>query len=164
MPDDPVSFCTEPFDRALRGEVEVVGSQSDHFAAKRVERVCEKKELARSVHVRALPALGVKRVANLDALDLGDDVVISSAADDRTGAQFAHGPGQHVPGSLAGQSGGDVCGDLRLFGNPGVPQLPQAAVGDGSLEIRHMVHRERLQTHAVTLERNRSDFDHESCS
>ena len=39
------------FDRLLRSEVEVVGAQSDHRAAERVERVLEQQQLARRVDV-----------------------------------------------------------------------------------------------------------------
>ena len=79
----PSFLCAERFDRALRDEIELVGAKADDLAAELLERVREQQQLAARVDVAALPALRVPRVADLDAIDVGDDVVKARAADDR---------------------------------------------------------------------------------
>src|SRR5215831_5622709 len=46
MTQDAVTLRTQPLDRSLRREVEVVSPQANHLAAERVERVLEEQELA----------------------------------------------------------------------------------------------------------------------
>src|SRR6267143_470978 len=92
VPDHPVLLRAQRFDRALRTEIEVVGAQAHNLAAQRLEGVREKQQLAGRVHVRALAALRVPGVADLDAVGGRDDVVITGAADDLAALQLAHRP------------------------------------------------------------------------
>src|SRR5438067_9798880 len=71
--DDAVLLRAERLDRALRGEIEIVGAQADDLAAERVERVAEEEQLAHAVEVRLLPASCVPRVADLDPLGFSYD-------------------------------------------------------------------------------------------
>src|SRR5262245_42969680 len=74
--DHAVLLRAERLDRALGAEVEVVGAQADHLAAHFFEAVLEQQELAGGVHVRALHALRVLGVADLDPVGGRDDVVV----------------------------------------------------------------------------------------
>src|SRR5476651_1688491 len=80
--DDAVLLRADPFDRALRAEVEVVRAEANDLAAERLERVREQEPLARRVDVRPLTAGGVPRVPDLHAIDRRHDVVIARRADD----------------------------------------------------------------------------------
>ena len=71
MANHPILLRTQPLDRPLRGEIEIVGAQTDHLAAQRVEGVREQQQLAGRVDVAALPALCIPGVADLDAIDRG---------------------------------------------------------------------------------------------
>ena len=82
MADHTVLLGTKGFDRALGSEIEIVGTESDHLAAERIERVLEEQQLARGVDVAALPPSGVPGPADLDAIDLRNDIVIPRRADD----------------------------------------------------------------------------------
>src|SRR6267378_7856016 len=90
VPDHPVLLRAQRFDRALRGQIEIVGAQAHDPASQRLERMSEKQQLAGRVHVRALAALRVPGVAELDAVGGRDDVVITGAADDLAALQLAH--------------------------------------------------------------------------
>ena len=79
---DAVLLRAEGRDRSLRGEVEVVGAKADNSAAQRIEGMAEQETLARGVDMAALPTAGVPRVTDLDTIDRGNDVVVSSASDD----------------------------------------------------------------------------------
>src|ERR1700748_3109490 len=79
--DDAISLRAETFYRSLRPEIEIVRAQTHDLAAERFERMPEQQEFARGVDVRALTALRIPRVANLDAIERGDDVVIARGAD-----------------------------------------------------------------------------------
>src|SRR5437660_214380 len=100
VPDHPVLLRSQRFDRALRGQVEIVGAQAHDLAAQCLEGVCEKQQLAGAIDVAALPALRVPGVADFDAIGGRDDVVITSAADNLAALQLAHRPRQHVAGPL----------------------------------------------------------------
>src|SRR5512134_1233851 len=82
VPDDAVFLRAESLDRALRREVELVGAKADDLAANRFECVREEQQLAARVDVTALGALRVPRVADLDAVDVGGDIVEARAADE----------------------------------------------------------------------------------
>jgi hypothetical protein len=58
--------------------------------------------------VTALPRGCVPGPADLHPVDRRDDVVVARAADDRVRRELAHRPGQHRPGSLAGECLCDV--------------------------------------------------------
>ena len=77
MPQDTVFLGAQPFDRPLRAEIEVVGPQADDLAAERIEGVRQEQQLARPVDGSALPAVAIPGVADLDAVDGGDDVVVA---------------------------------------------------------------------------------------
>src|SRR5437763_4798311 len=79
VPDHPVLLRSQRFDRALRGQVEIVGAQAHDLAAQCLEGVREKQQLAGAIDVAALPALRVRGVADLDAIGGSDDVVITGA-------------------------------------------------------------------------------------
>src|SRR4026209_132434 len=76
VPDHAVLFGAESLDCALRAKVEVVGGQADGLRAERVEGMPEQQQFARRVDVGALAAFRVEGVANLDAVERADDVVI----------------------------------------------------------------------------------------
>src|SRR2546423_9082897 len=79
MAENAILLGAQRLNRALRGQVEVVCAQADHFAAKRVERMAEQQTLAAGVDMGALPALRVPGVTDLDAVNRGDDVMITGA-------------------------------------------------------------------------------------
>jgi len=56
--DHAILLRAQRLDRALRGEVEIVGTQAHHPAFERIERVLQEQELARGVDVALLPVLG----------------------------------------------------------------------------------------------------------
>jgi len=120
----------------------------------------EQQPFANRVHMRTLPAFSVERIADLDTIDVGDDVVITGASDDRAGSKLANRPGQHVSGLLTGEGVCNVGRYIVRSRNPRVPQFPQTAIHDGGLKCLAMTGRQRLQPHAVTFERNRRKFNH----
>src|SRR6185503_19462864 len=110
-------------------EIEVVGPEPDDAATQRLEGVRQQYQLAGGVDVTSLPPRGVPGVADLDAIDRGDDVVEACASRNRARRQIADRPGEHVAGPLAGQGVGDVGLGLRRLRNEGIPELPETAVG-----------------------------------
>src|ERR1043166_5934996 len=159
MTDHTVLLGAKGFDRALGREIEVVGAEAHHLAAERLERVLEEQQLARGVDVAALPSSGVPGPADLDAIDLRNDVVVPRRADDGVARQLSNGPRQHVTGLLSVERVRDVRRRLIGFGNTREPQLPEAAVGRGSHETVAMIRAERLQTNSVSLERDWRERD-----
>src|SRR6185503_18383132 len=145
--DDAVFLRAERLDRALRREVELVGAKADDLAAELLESVREQQQLATRVDVAALPALRVPRVADLDAVDVGYNVVEARAADDRARREIAHGPRQHAAFALPRERGLDV--GFRLGGrrHGREPEIPQRAVGRGSRELTFVLHAKRLEPH-----------------
>ena len=93
----PGSKC---FDSTLRREIKVVCSQANDSAAESVKRMAEKEQLAYRVDGRALVAFRIPGVADFHAVDIGNNVVVSGRADNRSGLQFAHNPWQHVAVAL----------------------------------------------------------------
>src|SRR5687767_5920055 len=124
----------------------------------------EEQELAGGVHVAALPASRVPRVADLDAVDLCDDVVIARGTDHRSGGELADGPRQHAALLLAFARGRDVGEHLVGSGHAGVPELPETAVEGGGGEVLRVLESEWLEADAVTLQRDRLDVNHDSRS
>src|SRR2546428_6041829 len=129
VPDHPVLLRSQRFDRALRGQVEIVGAQAHDLAAQCLEGVREKQQLAGAIDVAALPALRVPGVADLDAIGGRDDVVITSAADNLATLQLPHRPRQHFAGPLPLHPFFDLNAGLRGRGHGGEPQFPQSSVG-----------------------------------
>src|SRR6266480_104306 len=127
--DHAVLLRSQRFDRALRGQIEIVGAQAHDPAAQFLEGVREKQQLAGGIDVAALPALRVPGVADLDTIGGRDDVVITSAADQRAAFQLAHGPGQHVAVPLSLQRFFDIDAGVPGLGHGGEPQFPQSSVG-----------------------------------
>src|SRR2546426_8129773 len=124
VPDHPVLLRSQRFDRALRGQVEIVGAQAHDLAAQRLEGVREKQQLAGGIDVAALPALRVPGVADLDAIGGHDDVRITGAADNLAALQLAHRPRQHIAGVLSIQCFFDIGGCLGRLRHGGEPQFP----------------------------------------
>src|SRR6185436_11746577 len=151
VPHDAVFLRAERLDRALRREVELVGAKADDLAAELLEGMREQQQLAARVDVAALPALRVPRVADLDAVDVGDDVVETRAADDRTRRDIAHGPRQHAAFALPRERGLDIGLRFGRRRHGREPELPQRAVGCGSRELAFVLHAERLEPHAVAF-------------
>src|ERR1044071_4563633 len=110
--DDAVLLGPERLDRALRGEIEIVGAQPHDPAADFFKSIRKQQDLTSRVDVAALEALGVPRVADLDAVRRGDDVVIAGAAYDFPGGGLPDHPGEHMAVLLSLESGVDV---LRGF-------------------------------------------------
>ena len=158
--DHAVLPGAERLDRPLRGEVEVVRAQAHHLAAEGIERVSQQEPLARGVDVGPLPAPTVPGVADLDPIHVGDDVVIAGAADDETGRELTHRPGQHVPGLLAGERARDVAVRLLRLRNRREPELPEAPVRGGDRQRAVVLPRQGLQPHAVAFERDGAGVDH----
>src|ERR1700694_5128848 len=124
MPDHSVFLRAQTLDRALRGEIEVVGAQADHLASQGFKSMGKQQELAGGVDVAALPALRVPGVADFDAIGFGDDVVVARAACDRAALLLAHRPGQHVAFFLSLECPFDVGARLLGLGHGGEPQFP----------------------------------------
>src|SRR5438093_6934445 len=99
--NDTVLLGAECFDGALGAKVEVVGAQTDHLAAERVEGVSEQQQLAGGVDVCALATAPVPGVTNFDAINGQRDVVIASRDDDHATRYIAHMPWQHGSAMLA---------------------------------------------------------------
>src|SRR5215475_13703802 len=96
MPDDAVLFRAQSLDRPLRSQIENVRPQADRLATQRVEGMLEQQQFAGRIHVAALPALRVPRIADFDAIDRGRDVVVAGATDDLAGSRLADRPRQRV--------------------------------------------------------------------
>src|SRR5262249_26611064 len=150
----------ERLDGALGAEIEVVGAQTDDFAFQGFKCMSEKQELAHGVDAGALDTLRVPGPADLDAVRGGDDVVVAGAADDRSGFQVAHRPGQHGALLLPGERARDVGLRLLRLGNRGVEELPEAAVLRRVGQTLLMFSGQRLKAHAVAFERGRFRRDH----
>src|SRR5436190_2501253 len=159
VPDHPVLLRSQRFDRALRGQVEIVGAQAHDLAAQCLEGVREKQQLAGAIDVAALPALRVPGVADLDAIGGSDDVVITGAADNLAAFQLAHRPGQHVAAPLPLQRFFDIDAGLRGRGHGGEPQFPQSSVGRGTCQFLLMVRGKRLEPYPVPFEGKRPRSD-----
>src|SRR5437016_10161472 len=155
VPDHPVLLRSQRFDRALRGQVEIVGAQAHDLAAQCLEGVREKQQLAGAIDVAALPALRVPGVADLDAIGGRDDVVITSAADNLAAHQLAHRPRQHVAGPLPLQRFFDIDAGLRGRGHGGEPQFPQSSVGRCACQLFFVEMGKRLELDPVTLQGDR---------
>ena len=154
MTKHAVALGAEGFDSPLRAEVEVVRPQADDLASKRLERVRHEQELRRGVDVAAMPAGGIPCVSDLDAIDRCHDVVIARAADQLSGHELADRPGHHVSRRLRGKRVVDVLADAVGLGRRRVPELPEAAVGDGRGEAGLVAGSERLEADAVAFERD----------
>jgi len=131
MAHDTIAFRSECFYGPLRAEVKVVGPQSHDFAAQRFEGVAEQQQLASRVDVGSLAALRVPGVADLHAIDSGNDVVIARRTDDSAAFQLPHSPREHMAQFLAVKSLGDITAHTVGSGDGCEPQLPQAAIGGG---------------------------------
>src|SRR5690606_23411031 len=147
-------------DRALRSEIEVVGAQADDFASQVLERMLEQQQLARRVHVRALPAPRVERVADLDAMRWNRDVVIARGADDRSGLQLAHRPGEPVTGFQTLMREFNELARLLGTRDVRIPELPQTTVARRRDQLVVVVHRKRFEADAATFERYGSGLFH----
>src|SRR5262245_59072105 len=88
MTDDAILLGAQGLDRTLRGEVEIIGAQTDHLATKRFESVAKQQQLATGIDMAALPALSVPCVTDFDTADRGHDIVIARAADNRVARQL----------------------------------------------------------------------------
>ena len=158
--DHSVLFRAEPLDGTLRREVEVVGAQRDHLAAEGLERVMEQQQLAGGVDVCSLPAPAVPGIADLHAIDRGDDVVIARGPDNPALRQLAHRPWQHLPGALAVDGGLDVGIDRVRLGHRGKPELPQAAIGRGGAQRISVRRVQWFEPDSVPLQLDRCGCDH----
>jgi DNA-binding MarR family transcriptional regulator len=160
MADHPILLRSERLDRLLRPKIEIVSTQAYYFAAKPVKCVLEKHELAGGIHVAHLPTLAIPGVANLDPIDLGDDVVIPCATDDGAGLEVTHDPGKHVAVLEAAQSRGNII--LRLVGrrHHGKPQLPEGAICRRCLKCRDVLRAHRLEPNGSPFEDNGNGLNH----
>src|SRR2546422_2640677 len=152
VPDHPVLLRSQRFDRALRGQVEIVGAQAHDLAAQCLEGVREKQQLAGAIDVAALPALRVPGVADLDAIGGGDDVVITGAADNLAALQLANRPRQHVTVPLPFQRFFDIDAGLLGRGHGSEPQFPQSSVGRCACQLFFVEMGKRLELDPVTLQ------------
>src|SRR5467141_5217021 len=159
VPEHPVLLRAQRFDRALRTEIEVVGPQAHDLAYERLDRMSEKQQLADRVHVRALAALRVPGVADLDAVGGRDDVVIAGAADNLADLKLAHRPRQHVAVPLPLQRLFDIDVGLLGLGHGGEPQFPQSSIGRCACQLFSVQMGKRLELHPVTLQGDRSRLD-----
>src|SRR5256885_6828548 len=155
VPDHPVLLRAQRFDRALRGQVEIVGAQAHDLAAQCLEGVREKQQLAGAIDVAALPALRVPGVADLDAIGGSDDGVITGAADNLAALQLAHRPRQHVTVPLPFQRFFDIDAGLLGRGHGGEPQFPQSSVGRCACQLFFVEMGKRLELDPVTLQGDR---------
>src|SRR4051812_16067800 len=78
--DDTVPLRADAFDRALRPDIEVVRAEPNDLASHRVEGVLQQEQLARRVHIAAPAALRIPRIADLDAVDGREYVVVARAS------------------------------------------------------------------------------------
>src|SRR5262245_24709953 len=85
MPDDAVFLRAQSLNRPLRSQIENVSPQADHLATQRIEGMAQQQKFAGRVHAAALPAPGVPRITDFDAIDRGRDVVVARAPDDLAG-------------------------------------------------------------------------------
>ena len=113
--DRAVPFGSQRFESALRGEVEVVSSETDGPAPEPLEGMPKQQELASGVEAAALPGFSVPRVADFHPVGGRDDVVITGGTDNRLAGQVPDGPRQPLPGFLPGERGGNVGRDRREF-------------------------------------------------
>src|SRR5436190_6919346 len=160
MAQDAVLPRAQPLDRALAREVEIVGAPADEFRAQRLEGVRHEEQLGACVDVRALAAPGVPRVADLEPLDRGDDVVVARRADHVAGARVEDGKRQAVTFGEALQRALDVAARVVGVGDAGDADPPQLAVGGGALQPLDVLQAERLEPDAVVGQRDRQDGQH----
>src|SRR5438093_11073043 len=73
--NDTILLGAECFDGALGAKVEVVGAETEHLTAERVEGVSKQQELAGAGNVCALATEPVADVTNYHALNRRRDVV-----------------------------------------------------------------------------------------
>src|SRR3954464_1161148 len=158
--DHAIFLRPERLDRALGGEVEVVGAQADDLASGFFEGVGKKKKLASRVDVTALEALGVPGIPDLDAVGGRDDVVIPSAADDFSRRRFSNHPGEHVAVLQTLQRGADIARRLAGRRHAGKPELPEPAVARRLVEAGFVRPGKRLEAHPMPFERHRLRADH----
>src|SRR6185436_6883893 len=150
--DHAVLLCAKRLDGALRGEIEIVGAQPHDCAADFFKSIRKKQELTSRVDVAALETPGVPRVADLDAVRRGDDVVIAGAAYDFPGGGLPDHPGEHMAVLLSLQRGVDVFRSLARRGHRGEPELPELAVRGGFGESLIMLAGKWLQAHPMGFE------------
>src|SRR6185312_2720326 len=150
--DHAILLRPQRFDRLLRAEIEVVRPQAHHLATECLERVREEHQLARSVDVRPLPTPRIPGVADLDAIDLRHDIVISGAADDLARYEVADHPGKHVARLVAAQSRGHVRLCLMRLRHDGEPQLPKLAIRSCLADPGHVFFAHRLEPDRSPLE------------
>src|SRR5262245_32207755 len=77
MADDAILLGSQGLNGSLRGQVEIVGTQTNHLTPKRVERMTEQQQLAASVNVATLPPFGIPGVTDLHPIDLGYNIMIT---------------------------------------------------------------------------------------
>src|SRR5262245_27233901 len=94
MTDNAILLGPQGLNRSLRGKVEIIGAQTHHLAPQRIECVTEQQQLAASVDMAALPALGIPGVTDLDPINRRYDVMVAGAADDRAAGQLPYHPGE----------------------------------------------------------------------
>src|SRR6266850_2694832 len=158
--DHAVLLRPERLDRALGGEVKVVGAQAHDPAFQRFKSMGEEQQLARGVHVATLIALRVPGVADLDAVRGCDDVVITGAAHDSSGSGLSNHPGKHVAVLLALQRAVDVFRRLARRGDAREPQFPELAVLRGLGQTLFMLTGQRLEPRAAPFQRYGFGSDH----
>ena len=155
-----VLLGAEAFDRDTRRVVEPVGAEFDRDAAQHFERVRQKQQLAFGVDRRALHALGIPGMPDLEAPARRVDVEIAGAPDDVSGRVLAHGK-RHRPQTLAHvERARDVIADPVRRRDAGVPEPPELAVGRGVAQRCLMLRFERLERRMLALERHRLDERH----
>ena len=108
--------------------VEPVRAELDRDAAERLERVAEQQELALGVQRRALHALRVPGVADLEPPVRRVDVEVARAADDLARPALAHDEGHRAQPLAHVERDVHVAGHLLRRGDAGVPEPPQLAV------------------------------------
>src|SRR5882724_6440758 len=160
MADNAILFCTQTFNRSLRHQVESVSAKTNHLAPERIECMTKQQEFATGIDVAALPAFGVPRVTDLDAINRRDNVVISCGAYDFAAVHLAHRPWKHRAGILTGPRVANVRVGLLRFRNCREPQFPQPAISRRRRQSILMLKTQRLQANAVTFERDGIEYDH----
>ena len=150
----------ERFDCALRAEVEVIGTQSDDPATERNERVRQQQQFAGGIDAGFLPSLCIPCVTNLNAIDGGQDVVITRASRNRVCGELANCPSQHMTGALPFERGVDVAVRIRRLGYRCEPKSPQLSVGCRSRQSCLVLVTQWLEPDAETLKRDWRHSNH----
>src|SRR5215510_14810652 len=124
--------------------------------------MAQQQQFAGRVHVTALPAPGVPRITDFDAIDRGRNVVVTRATDDLAGGQLAHRPRKHMPLLLTGERFANVrlCLTWLRYGRE--PQLPKFAIGRGGRQLVVMLVSQRLQPNSESFKVDRLNYDHSS--